>query len=76
MKLKIGVFVMLVRFIEVAFKVSKGAEATMPPFTVNRPGTVRNGVMIELPLEIRRDDAFIPPVLTFSATTVPDAFDI
>ena len=58
LKLMIGVFVMCVRFIEVAFKVSNGAEATMPPFTVNIPETVRDGVVIEPLLEIERYDAF------------------
>ena len=52
LKLMIGVFVMFVRFIEVAFKVSKGAEATMPPFTVNIYETARDGVVIEPLLEI------------------------
>ena len=66
---------MVVRFIEVASKVSKRAEATMPPFTVKSPETVRDGVVIEPRLdpllEIERDDAFIAPVFMFSAATVP-----
>ena len=53
---------MLVRFIKLSFKVSKGAEATMP-FTVYSPETVRDGVVIEPLLEplleIERDDAFL-----------------
>ena len=71
LKLMIGSFNMLVSFIEVAFKVSKGAEANMPPFTINCPETMRDGVAIESLLEIERDDAFISPKFMFSATTVP-----
>ena len=44
----------------------------MPPFSVNSPETVRDGVVIEPLLEIERDDAFIAPILMFSAATVPD----
>ena len=66
LKLMIGVFVTFVRFIEVAFKVSKGAEATMLPLTVNRPETLRDGVVIEPLLApllvIIRDDAFISQI--------------
>ena len=48
----------------------------MPPFTVNSPETVRDGVVIEplleSRLEIENDDAFIAPILMFSAATAPD----
>ena len=71
LKLIIGSFNTFGSFIEVAFKVHKGAKSTMPPFTMSCPETVRDGVVIEPLLEIKRDDAFIPPVLKFSATTVP-----
>ena len=58
LKLMIGSFNMFVSFIEVVFKVGNGAEATMPQFTIKRPETVRDGVVIQPLLEIERKTHF------------------
>ena len=70
LKLMIDVFDMFVSFIELDFNVSV-LELYKYPFTARSFETVRDGVVIEPLLEIERDDAFISPVLMFSATTVP-----
>ena len=70
LKLMIVVFDMFVSFMEVDVNVSV-LELYEYPFTARLFETVRDGVVIEPLLETERDDAFIAPVLMFSAAAVP-----